>query len=271
MHPPPLTSKRALFRWTLDVLRKHSIRPRKKFGQNFVIDPLLIRDILSLIDVDKPLIEVGAGIGTLSYYISRRLRNKSLYIEIDGKLAEIALENICWRGLLIHGDALLLEWSYPQIISNTPYYITSDILVKLARSNDVDKAVLVLQKDVVDRLVAKPGSREYGRITILINVLFDVVRHGVYQPSSFYPKPKVSSQLVLLKRRRAYDETIRVLEELTRKLYVYRRRRAVKVIQKIYGLDESLLEKIGIGIDQRVYELDVGVLLRLVDILKNTV
>jgi len=271
MHPPPLNDRRALLSWTRRVLDEYMVKPRRRYSQNFVVNPRVINDILSRIDPSLSTMEIGTGLGTLSYYLSRRVRKPSLFVEIDPLLAEISSKYIDKPHVLIAGDALELNWRIEQIVSNTPYHLTSEILVKIARTNSVKKAVLVLQKDVVDRLLAKPGTSDYGRITILMNTLFELIPGPVYDPSSFYPSPEVSSQLILLVRRRPYSDETAFLEELTRRLFNKRRRKIHSVLHEEFNIDEKLLIEHGVNPEKRVYQLTIGDLERLMNLLRKRV
>ncbi|MCD6300997.1 MAG: ribosomal RNA small subunit methyltransferase A, partial [Staphylothermus sp.] len=212
-------------------------------------------------------IEIGAGLGTLSYYLGNVKRKSCIHYEVDEHLCKVAVELLNPNSVLIRGDALLYDWDVEEIVSNAPYHITSDIIVKTAKSNSIKKAVFVFQKDVVDRLNAKPRTKEYGRITILVQLLFNIEPGPVYPPSYFYPRPEVSSQLVVFTRKRPYDELISKLEEVTKKLFSKRRKKALKVIKKDLGLGEDELRKLGISEDKRVYELTPGELLRIAEML----
>jgi len=271
MHPPPLNNRKALLSWTKKLLDEYMVKPRKRYSQNFVVNPRVINDILSHIDPSLSIMEIGTGLGTLSYYLSRRVRKPSLFVEIDPLLAEISSKYINKPHILIAGDALELDWHIEQIISNTPYHLTSEILVKIARSNSVKKAILVLQKDVVDRLIAKPGTRDYGRLTILMNTLFELIPGSVYDPSSFYPSPEVSSQLILLVRKKPYSDDTVYLEELTRRLFNRRRRKVYSVLHEEFNIDEKLLVEHGINPEKRVYQLTIGDLERLMVLLRKRV
>ncbi|MEM1741963.1 MAG: 16S rRNA (adenine(1518)-N(6)/adenine(1519)-N(6))-dimethyltransferase RsmA [Desulfurococcaceae archaeon] len=265
-----LLNRRELYKWTTSVLREYSIKPLKKLSQSFVVDPRVIDDFLNRIEPGLTTIEIGAGLGTLSYFLVDYCKNKVLLYEIDYRLVKLLREIIDKpNAIIINSDALLHEWLVEQLVSNTPYSITTDILVKLARSNCIRKAVLVLQKDVVNRLVSKPGTRNYGRITVLINSVFKIKPGRVYPPSSFYPPPEVSSQIIVLERVRDYDSEIALLEEVTRRLFSKRRRRVVKVLNEEFGLDEKTITSIIPDRDLRVYELNIGDFLRIVDLVKN--
>lgn len=265
MSAPPLTSSRALYFWTINLLRKHGIRPRKKLSQNFIVNPRIIHDFLKHVLPNKTLLEIGAGIGSLSYYLSRKASKYSVFIEIDERLSRICRDLISPRGILINGNALDLDWSVEQVISNAPYHITSDIIVKTARSNSVGYAVFVFQKDVVDRLLARPGTKEYGRITVLTRLVFDIEKGPVYPPIFFYPRPEVSSQMIILKRKRRYDEVISRVEDVTRLLFSKRRKKALKTIMSELGLNIDVIRRLGIDDKARVYDLSPEVFLKLAE------
>jgi len=267
--PPPLRRK-SLMVWTKSLLREIGIRPRRKYSQNFIVDPTVIRDFIARLQLDKPFIEIGCGLGTLSYYLSLSVKKNNLLFEIDGRLASIAAEIVVPPSMVIVSDALEHEWIYEQVVSNAPYHITSDILVKLSRTNNVKRAILVLQEDVVNRITADPGTPTYGRLTVLIKTLFKTSKGPVYPPSSFYPSPEVSSQMIVLERIRKYDKDMEMLEEITRILFSKRRKKAMKVISRDLGVNLDSCRDVSIAPDLRVYELDPGVLLRLVECLKKS-
>lgn len=256
-----------LFYWTLNTIKKHGIKIKKKLSQNFVVNPEIIKDIIKRIEPRYHCIEIGAGIGTLSYYLGVVKKKYCIHYEIDEELCRVAVELLNPNSVLIRGDALLYDWVVEEIVSNAPYHITSDIIVKTARTNTIKKAVFVFQKDVVERLNAEPGTREYGRITVLVQLLFNIEPGPVYPPSYFYPRPEVSSQLVVFTRKRLYDDLISKLEEITRRLFSKRRKKALKVIRRDLGLGEEELRKLGISDEKRVYELSPGELLRIAEII----
>lgn len=245
-------------------MREYGVRPRKRLSQNFVVDPFLVKKVIDLIPETKTVLELGSGLGTLSYYISRSGIRYSIHVEIDPILASITDQMIGTRGVTVCGDGLLLEWNADIFVSNTPYRVTSDVLVKIARTNSIEKAIVVVQKEVVDRITAKPGTREYGRLTVLLGLLFTIEKGPVYPPSSFHPPPEVYSQMVILVRRRLYDGHVKLVEELTRILFHKRRKKLSKVLREEYGIDgRKVLEKIGVREDIRVYQLSPGDLERI--------
>ncbi|MEM4717355.1 MAG: 16S rRNA (adenine(1518)-N(6)/adenine(1519)-N(6))-dimethyltransferase RsmA [Desulfurococcaceae archaeon] len=225
-----------LLKWTRDILRRYGVRPRRRLSQNFVVDPVLINEIVSYIDRDIDVTEVGCGIGTLTHAILTKAR-RVVCVEIDPKMCEIAREVVNRvEFITINADSLKTPFNTKIIVSNTPYHITSDLITKISRENIVEKAVLTLQEEVVDRLVAKPGSRSYGRLTVLVSLLFNIQTGRSYSPHSFYPTPDVNSQVVVFTRKRTFDIEINAVEKTTRILFTHKR----KVIDKIlYNLLEG--------------------------------
>lgn len=261
---PPLDTQSSLLRWTLNVLNANMIKPVKTLSQNFVVNPSLVRDVVKTVEENSSLVEVGCGLGTLSYFLSRRVRGLKAFFEIDSRLAEIS-SNLVENGLVINSDALIHEWRFKQVVSTVPYHLTSSVLIKTARSNDVEKAVFILQKEVVNRILAKPGTRSYGRLTIIINLLFDPEPGPSYPPSFFYPEPDVYSKMIILRRKRLYDRVMNRLEEVTRRVFSEKRRRVGKVFSSKLGLSEDDIKKLGIDPMKRVYELSELEILRVAE------
>ncbi|ACL11731.1 Probable dimethyladenosine transferase [Desulfurococcus amylolyticus 1221n] len=254
---PDEMSRRGLLSWTISILREHGLRPRRKLSQNFIVDPRLIRDFISHVNHAETT-EIGCGLGTLTIPLSRVVP-RLICIEIDEKLLGIAVKNLNTSNtLFINADATKYTVFSRQVVGNIPYHVTSNILVSIARSNNVERVVFTLQKDVAERLVAKPGSKQYGRITILLNTLFNIEITGIYGPSSFYPEPKVGHAIITLTRRRVFNQDVFALEKLTRLLFTQRRRIALRVLTKSLGIGEDseiymyARELLG---DKRVYEV----------------
>ncbi len=252
---PPLSSKKALLKWTKKVLKEYGIRPRKKLSQNFVIDPQVIKDILGLVGNEDIVLEVGCGIGTLTYYLS--LSNKYVVcVEIDERFLPVLCSLLPNNTDIVIGDSLnhIVQLYKGVIVSNVPYHITSQLIISILKSR-AKKAVLVLQREVALRITAKPGSREYGRLTIITQYIANIELLKTYPPYSFYPAPEVSSSLVELKRKRPWDSLADTIEKLTRCLFSERNKKAVKVLQKCLGeLPEELLKKY---MDLRVKDLSI--------------
>lgn len=267
---PLEVSRESLLKWTIRTLRSYGIKPRKKLSQNFVVNPFLIREILSHIDDGSDILEIGCGIGTLTGALLSKARTVMCF-EIDQKLCEALSRIMCSRNLiLVNGDALKLFFNRRTVVSNIPYHITSDILLKISRENIVEKAVLTVQKEIVDRITARPGTRSYGKLTVLLNNLFLIREGGVYPPSSFHPKPEVYHQVVVLIRKKPYSREIEKLELITRIFFSQRRKLVEKVLWDKFNKSlESLGEIRGKISGKRVFMIDPETWLELARVLSD--
>ena len=177
---------------------------KKKFGQNFLQDNNIIKKIANVCETNKDdlIIEIGPGGGALT----KELVNKSqvLAYEIDSELKEYLLNEFSNSNInFIFDDFLnrsikedLSNYKYNNlfIIANLPYYITTPIINKIIEEKiDVNKMVLMVQKEVGDRFSAKEGTKDYSSITIFLNYYFDIKREFIVSRNAFYPKPNVDS------------------------------------------------------------------------------
>lgn len=234
-----------LLSWTVKTLKEYGLKPRKALSQNFIVDPRLLEEFASHVSSAHSL-EIGCGIGTLSMVVLHQVKSLAC-IEIDARLCDVARAVVeSPKFLVIHGDATKIPFNAEQVVSNLPYHITSHVLVKIARENNVQRAVLTVQKEVADRLLAKPGSKNYGKLSVLINLVFTVRKGGSYPPSSFYPRPKVYHQVIVLERKIPYSDNISVLERVVKKLFTQRRRVIDKLVEEYFSIRLSDLGEVGV-------------------------
>ncbi|MEM1533497.1 MAG: 16S rRNA (adenine(1518)-N(6)/adenine(1519)-N(6))-dimethyltransferase RsmA [Desulfurococcaceae archaeon] len=243
------------------MLKAYNLRPRESMGQSFLVNPKVVRDFITELKAHgvKPgelVCEVGSGLGVVTYALLKE-GYRVLAIELDEKLAELTSRVTAGYpgAIVVNADALDLKYLCKVVVSNAPYYISSDLLIKVARESSVELALIVLQKEVVDRVCAKPNTKEYGRLSIIMQLLFNTKPEALYSPRDFYPAPKVISRLLVLERKNPYTSIYRRVEELTRVLFNERRKRAIKVIEKNLGLRRDELEPIGVSSEARVYQL----------------
>lgn len=210
-------------------------RPRKRFGQNFLNDQAIIQQILSLpnFDAADTVIEIGPGQGALTRYLQKFLHHLTA-IEIDRDLCDALHQDLSPKGKLeiINADAMTLDYSRfgtsLRIIGNLPYNISTPLLLHLLDFVDSIRDMhFMLQKEVVDRIAASPGNKQYGRLSIMVQYfcqaewLFDV------PPDAFFPKPKVNSAVVRLTpyKEKKYAEINRpFFEALVAKAFSMRRK-----------------------------------------------
>jgi 16S rRNA (adenine1518-N6/adenine1519-N6)-dimethyltransferase len=211
--------------------------------------------------------ELGSGLGSLTLY----LQHASEYViasEIDPRFLS-SLRSVIQRSLtdIVACDGVPLLGALREdvvVVSNTPYVIASRILVALIRSR-VRRAVLVLQKDVAEKISAKPGSRSYGRISALVQTFMEVSLGGNYPPEAFTPRPKVWSSVVVLRRIRDWADDYRGYEDFLRCLFNQRRRVVGKRLRECLGVElSSLTKELGAEfLRRRVFEIEPEVLLGL--------
>ncbi|MDT7887743.1 MAG: rRNA adenine dimethyltransferase family protein [Desulfurococcales archaeon] len=243
MYPP--MNRDELVKLVKELIREAGLRPRKTLGQHFTIDPRLIEEIknlaLSFKCSDQLVVEIGSGFGFLTAPLSRTC-GRIISIELDRRLYNLAkhfISSCCRNVELVLGDALsILENidKYQGVIGSIPYSITGPLLSIIARGS-AEWAILVLQKDVIDRISSPPGTREYGSISVLVNLTFKVRKGNIYPPHSFYPEPEVFSQTVILERKKESIAVDKDLERFLKCLFSQRRRLVHKAVKICTGIE----------------------------------
>ncbi|MGD9300483.1 MAG: 16S rRNA (adenine(1518)-N(6)/adenine(1519)-N(6))-dimethyltransferase RsmA [Desulfobacterales bacterium] len=193
-----------------NLLRAWHLKPKKRMGQNFLTDPSTARTIISRADLtaDDVVLEIGAGLGSLTIPLARVVK-KVYAVEKDIQLIEllktellanrisncdIIAQNILEMDLhaLIDTDATNLT-----VVGNLPYGISSQILIKLIHAREiVNRAIVMFQKELAQRITARPGGRLYGRITAMLRYCADIRFLADVKASVFYPPPKVDSAVI---------------------------------------------------------------------------
>lgn len=187
------------------LLRKYSVRPSKKTGQNFLTSQKVARDIVwsANLTKDESVLEIGGGLGILTQWIAQCA--KTVYVvEKDVGLVRALREILSELDNveIIEGDAL--EMDFPEVdkvVCNLPYSISSDITFRLLEQVKFKSATLMYQKEFAERLLAEPGSANYARLTIGVRYHVDVAQIMNVPASKFYPVPKVDSSVVCLTPR----------------------------------------------------------------------
>ena len=202
----------SLYTHTRNLLQNAGLRPRKSLGQTFLVDARVLDDIVEAAELspDDLVLEVGAGTGTLTERLALS-SGRVVAVELDEGLFGI-LQSI-YQGkanvTLVHGDILDLDFSSlidtsARIISNLPYYIMKPILMKILDESSrlpIQMALLMVQEEVGARMIASPGTKDYGVLTIAIAYRSDAEILRRVSADSFYPRPKVGSALVRLNMR----------------------------------------------------------------------
>ncbi|QGS52452.1 16S rRNA (adenine(1518)-N(6)/adenine(1519)-N(6))-dimethyltransferase RsmA [Spiroplasma tabanidicola] len=180
---------------------------KKKFGQNFITDKNLIKKIINILDQepDHLIIEIGPGRGALTLELCNRFK-KVVAIEIDSDMEMILKSNIPNNNLdLIINDVLKInfenlikdKYNRISIISNTPYYITSEIIFKTLKiSQKINKAVFMVQKEVAERICAKANEKNYNNLSVACQFYSNLKYEFTVKKNLFTPIPKVDSAII---------------------------------------------------------------------------
>ena len=234
-------------------------KPRKRFGQNFLVDEQVINQIVSTVSPKKndTVIEIGPGKGALTFPLISHLE-KIHVIEIDRDLISL-LQKKNNKKISIHeSDALVFNFDQfkqnIRIVGNLPYNISSPLLFHLLnyRDNIIDMT-LMLQKEVVDRIVAPPGSKVYGRISVIMQAFFDAELVFMVPKESFDPQPKIESAILYLKTKsKPLVQNSKPLEEIVKIAFSQRRKTLKNCLKSV--LDQSQTD---IDLSQRAEMLSV--------------
>ena len=252
---------------------------KKKYGQNFIIDDNVLNNIVtsSLVDKDTLVIEIGCGAGSLTKKLVKVAKNVIGY-EIDDTLKPILSSikdaNIIYDDFLkrdIKKDLKDYEYEKLYVVSNLPYYITTPILNKLINDNiNVDRIVIMVQKEVGDRFMAKPNSKDYNSLSIFINYYYNVSKLFLVSKNVFVPRPNVDSIVIKLDKKVIINKPKN--EELFFKLVkdsFVQKRKTLKNNLKNYDFDKvsSILKKHGLSEKVRAEEIPIDIFIEISDIL----
>ncbi len=230
----------------------------KKLGQNFLIDHHVVEREVAYAQITKDdvVLEIGPGKGILTTELAEKAR-KVIAIEIDKQLVE-HLHNVVPRNVeLIHADALKIDFTtlptFNKIVSNLPFQISSPITFKFLE-NRFGMAVIIYQKEFADRMVAKPGTKDYSRLSVSMYYRAKCELLEIVSKTLFYPQPKVDSCMIRLTPRSSPPFSVvneSFFFDLTNKLFNHRRKKIKTTLNKIY----ERLDKDIPYLDKRVEEL----------------
>jgi len=205
----------SLLQTTKWFLHKYGIKIKKYLGQNFLIDNEVLQKIIESVNLspDDFVLEIGAGPGILTKEVAKKAK-KVIAIELDENLIRILKENLkdCHNVEVIKGDVLRLNLAslFPKkipikIIADLPYYITAPIIMHLLEQKfpPFTKAIIMVQKEVGLRIVASPGTRDYGVFSVVLQYYTEPELISVVSRDAFFPSPEVDSAIVRLNMRKA--------------------------------------------------------------------
>jgi len=252
------------------------IKAKKSLGQNFLIDQNIIDKIINIVEIkDKSILEIGPGTGNLTKNILEKNPKKLIVIEKDNDLAKSLKKNLEDSVKIINDDVLKidetnLDTDVLTVFGNLPYNISTEILCNwiLNMRNEnfwFDNLILMFQKEVADRIIAKFNSKNYGRLSILSNWKLEIEKICDVQPSSFFPKPKIDSSVLLLKPKLNFFPLTnpKNLEKLTRIFFMHRRKMLKKSYNLLFNGNLDIANKLNIDLKLRPQNLNFETYYRL--------
>ena len=242
---------------TKEILKKHGFSFKKSLGQNFLTEPNILRKIVETASINEEtnVIEVGPGIGALTEQLAQHAA-QVLAFEIDDRLIPVLedtlspYENIT----VVHSDVLkanlirtteqVFKRDLPiKVVANLPYYITTPIMMYFLESDlEVKEMVVMMQKEVADRISAKPGTKAYGSLSIAVQYFMEASIAFIVPKTVFIPQPNVDSAIIKLTKR--IEPAVRVLNEkeffkLTKASFQLRRKTLWNNLIHFYGKDDQ--------------------------------
>lgn len=234
------------------ILLPDKIFPKKSLGQNFILDLEVLDRMCQIADLtaNDQVLEIGAGLGTLTNYLAERAK-RVVAIEKDKKLFEklsVSVHHL-HNVELVMGDVLkinlreLVTGSNMKVISNLPYSISSPTLIRLLENRDIfSLLVIMIQREVGERITAAPGGKDYGSISVFLQTYFDISIELIVHPEAFWPKPKVESvvlKLYPLRNPRIEMSDMEFFEKIVRASFSSRRKILANTLRSIIPKDKT--------------------------------
>ena len=244
------------------------IKAKKSLGQNFLTDKNILEKIVNIVPIKgKTVLEVGPGSGKLTSFILNKNPKKLIVIEKDSYLAKYLDEIFNNQIQIINEDILNIDETKmfnekAVVFGNLPYNISTEILSKwITNLKDnfwFENLILMFQKEVADRIIAKSNTSQYGRLTILSNWKLKVRKICDVKPSAFFPKPKVESSILIFSPKEDYIKIndVKSLETITRIFFNQRRKMIKKPFNQLFNGDQRVLNKLKIDLNLRPQNID---------------
>jgi 16S rRNA (adenine1518-N6/adenine1519-N6)-dimethyltransferase len=278
---------------TKNLIQKHGIVLKKSLGQNFLIDQNVLHKIVGAAELsgDKGVLEIGPGIGALTQQLAKTA-GRVLAVEIDQRLLPILAETLepYPHATVVHGDVLKLDlpalirqhfdgMAGVSVVANLPYYITTPIIMKLLEEKlPLENIVVMIQKEVADRMAARPGGKEYGSLSIAVQFYCEAELVAIVPRTVFVPQPNVDSAVIRLRVRK--EPPVHVQDEdfffevvqasfVQRRKTIYNNLAARFFTKETKPELEALLHSIGIDPIRRGETLSMEEYARLADALSD--
>ena len=269
-------------------LAQYGLTPRKRWGQHFLVDRNILNKVIRTAELEKGdvVLEIGPGMGEMTLALAHQVK-KVIAVEIDRKLVKVLKEKTAGFSniMVIEGDVLKISFEqlYRQghqqlkVVANLPYQISTPLLFRFIESRNLFSTLtLMLQREVAERMIASPGGKDYGPLSIFAQCVLDLSIQFYIKPSAFFPPPKVESAVV----RMVWKESpfVRLEEKgwfkkVVKGCFSYRRKRLINALRHAdLPLPEDLekrIEKIGVDPQRRPETLTIQEFVQLATALRS--
>ena len=249
-------------------------RNKKSLGQNFLVDKNILKKIVDTVKISKEdkILEVGPGTGNLTRYLIDSKSKDITVIEKDNKLTKILDEKFNTKIKIINNDILKIKEDFYEdnyiIFGNLPYNISTKIIANwcLMKSVKFKKLVLMFQKEVADRIIAKVNTQDYSRITILTNWKFSIKKITDINPDCFFTKPKIKSTLLELTptKNLISINNPKNVEHISRIFFNHRRKMIKKNFIRLFKNFDVISKKIDIKLTDRPQHIPIDKFLMII-------
>ena len=281
------------FKNTQDIIKKHNFSIQKKYGQNFLIDEHVLNKIIAAAELNKDdyVIEIGPGIGTMTERMAPECKHVTA-IEIDKELIPILSETLSRFDNvdIINEDVLKVDLNKliaerndnkpVKVVANLPYYITTPIIMSLLENNiPIDTITVMVQKEVADRMMVGPGTKDYGALSLAVQYYAKPYIVANVPMNCFIPRPNVASAVIRLTCHKEPPVTVkdeRLMFKLIRASFNQRRKTLINGVSNFAELSFSkdqvanALKSIGLNENIRGEALDLEKFAKLSDALLET-
>lgn len=259
-----------------EIIKEYNLKPKKKLGQNFLHDKNIISSIVNKANIeDEDIIEIGPGPGILTESILNNKARSLLAIEKDDSF-EVNLKKIRSNyrdnfdyliNDVIDFDFKKLAKKNYKFVSNLPYNISVPFILKMIRIRKIipwKEMILMVQKEVAERITADIGTKNYGRLSIMVNLNNDVKKLLTVKPSSFIPRPKVDSTVIKISpKNKDININTEVFEKIVKTCFSQRRKKVKNNLDQLNINTISLLELSNIDPDIRAENIDIEGFIRI--------
>jgi len=278
--------------WSMTSIRRelaeYGLFPKKRLGQHFLVDSNILNKVIRTAQVERGdlVLEVGPGLGEMTLALAQHAK-KVIAVEIDSKLVDILKQKV--RNVsnveVVQRDILKMDFSpflrkegHPiKVVANLPYQISTPLIFRFIEFKEAFSTfTLMLQKEVAERMVAPPGGKEYGPLSIFVQIFLDVSIRFFIKPSAFFPPPKVESAVVHMSFKekpvvKLGDEEW--FKKIVKGCFGYRRKTLMNALKHsrlpFPQSIESRMKKIGIDPQKRPETLTIQDLVHLAEALKE--